>query len=196
MARQIWGCYSVADHLERRAFVADLLLYDRLVVPIPSADDLGRWEKWWGPDRQTRLLDILGPFAERMVWSPGLREQFEREWSPADLAFDIDAENSDAAASTAGPESLAGPYGVTRRIISQELGKKVFDERGDVRAIARTKFAGSPVPIVPALQPTVQGPTKPSAKVCLQMEHPRLLAMRAGNELLLPQPRAFASLKQ
>lgn len=136
MARQIWGCYSVADHLERRAFVADLLLYDRLVVPTPSADDLGRWEKWWDPDRQARLLDILGPFAERMIWSPGLREQFAREWSPADLAFDIDAENSDAAANTAGPEAPASPYGVTRRIISQELGKKVFEERGEVRAIA------------------------------------------------------------
>ncbi len=34
MARLLWGCYSVADHLEPRAFVADLLLYDRLVIPV------------------------------------------------------------------------------------------------------------------------------------------------------------------
>ncbi|HEX2746014.1 MAG TPA: hypothetical protein VHN16_16650 [Streptosporangiaceae bacterium] len=53
MTRQIWGCYSVADHLERRAFVADLLLYDRLVVPTPSADDLDRWDKQWDPALQT-----------------------------------------------------------------------------------------------------------------------------------------------
>jgi hypothetical protein len=130
------GAVTRSDHLERRAFVADLLLYDRLVVPTPSADDLGRWEQQWDPDRQARLLDILGPFAERMAWSPALREQFAREWSPADLARDIDAENSDAAASNAGPDALSSAYGVTRMIISQELGRKVFEERGDVRAIA------------------------------------------------------------
>jgi hypothetical protein len=130
MTRQIWGCYSVADHLEPRAFVADLLLYDRLVVPTPSADDLQRWEEQWDPARQARLLDILGPFAERMEWSPGLREQFALEWSPANLAYDIDLENSNALASP------SNPFAVSRMIISQELGKKVFDERGDVRAIA------------------------------------------------------------
>jgi hypothetical protein len=136
MPRQLWGCYSVADHLEQRAFVADLLLYDRLVVPTPSPDDLDRWEKRWDPHRQARLLDILGPFAERMVWSPDLREQFAREWSPANLALDIDVENSDAAAHNAEAEVPASPYGATRMIISRELGKKVFEERGDVRAVA------------------------------------------------------------
>lgn len=45
MVRRPWGCYSVADHLAERAFVADLLLYDRLVVPVPSDDDRERWEE-------------------------------------------------------------------------------------------------------------------------------------------------------
>ncbi len=58
MARLLWGCYSVADHLEPRAFV---LLYDRLVIPTPSADDMARWEQRWDPERQARLLGILGP---------------------------------------------------------------------------------------------------------------------------------------
>lgn len=52
MARRLWGCYSVADHLVERAFVADLLVYDRLVVPVPSDDDRERWEKAWNPTRQ------------------------------------------------------------------------------------------------------------------------------------------------
>ncbi len=119
MARRRWGCYSVADHLEDRAFVADLLLYDRLVVPVPAPDDVARWEGRWDPERQSTLLDILGSFAERVEWSTSLREQFGREWSPADAALDID----DSA------------FGATRRILAQELRGKEL-EGGDVRAVA------------------------------------------------------------
>jgi hypothetical protein len=32
---EVWGTYSVADHLSARAFVADVLLYDQLVIPRP-----------------------------------------------------------------------------------------------------------------------------------------------------------------
>jgi len=56
--------------LEPRAFVADLLLYDRLVVPVPTQKDLGRWVHLdWNPDRQKQLLDIAGPFVERVTWA-------------------------------------------------------------------------------------------------------------------------------
>jgi hypothetical protein len=119
MARRLWGCYSVADHLEPRPFVADLLLYDRLVIPVPSPDDLGRWEEHWDPALQLRLLDILGGFAERIEWSLPLREQFQSEWSPGNAALDIDE----------------SPYGATRRIISEQLQARVAKE-GDVRAVA------------------------------------------------------------
>jgi hypothetical protein len=94
-------------------------LYDRLVIPVPSPDDLGRWEERWDPALQARLLDILGGFAERIEWSLPLREQFQREWSPSDAALDIDE----------------SPYGATRRIISEQLQAKVAKE-GDVRAVA------------------------------------------------------------
>ena len=58
MALRLWGCFSVADHLAERAFVAHLLLYDRLVVPVPSDDDMDRWEARWNPTRQAELLAI------------------------------------------------------------------------------------------------------------------------------------------
>jgi hypothetical protein len=119
MARRLWGCYSVADHLDSRAFVADLLLYDRLVVPVPPPDDVMRWEKeHWDPQRQATLLDILGGFAERVEWSATLQEQFQREWSPADAALDVES-----------------PFGATRRILAEELRGKQLD-KGDVRAVA------------------------------------------------------------
>jgi hypothetical protein len=118
MVRRLWGCYSVADHLEPRAFVADLLLYDRLVVPVPAEDDRARWEKHWNPARQDLLLGILGDFVERIEWSAPLREQFELEWSPGDLALEVDS-----------------AFGMTRRIVGEQLQARLADE-GDVRAVA------------------------------------------------------------
>lgn len=45
MPRELWGTFSVADHLRERAFVAEILLYDRLVIPVPPDDEeRGRWE--------------------------------------------------------------------------------------------------------------------------------------------------------
>ena len=35
MPREVWGTFSVADHLREQAFVADILLYDRLVILVP-----------------------------------------------------------------------------------------------------------------------------------------------------------------
>jgi hypothetical protein len=60
--REIWGSLSVADHTRRRAFVAEVLLFDRLVLPVPPDDsEKRRWSAHrWNPKRQRRLLDILG----------------------------------------------------------------------------------------------------------------------------------------
>jgi hypothetical protein len=124
MVRRLWGCYSVADHLEDRAFVADLLLYDRLVVPVPARNDMARGERnEWRPERQEKLLSILdgGGFVERVEWSAPLREQFDREWSPGDMALDI--------------HQIKSPFAATRRIITQQLSEKVINEE-DVRAVA------------------------------------------------------------
>lgn len=36
--RELWGTFSEGDHLREQAFVADLLLYVRLVVPVQFSD--------------------------------------------------------------------------------------------------------------------------------------------------------------
>jgi hypothetical protein len=59
---QLWGTFSPADHLRKRAFVADVLIYDRLVVPVPAEDDADLWHKWerrWNPTRQAEFLDVI-----------------------------------------------------------------------------------------------------------------------------------------
>lgn len=61
MARQIWGTFSVKDHCEPRAFVADVMIYDRLVIPVPPNDEeFARWEhEGWNPSKLHQLLEIL-----------------------------------------------------------------------------------------------------------------------------------------
>jgi hypothetical protein len=83
---QQWGTFSVRDHIRPRAFVADVLLYDKLVIPRPptdkelyaegqtgsAGDQMNRWRKnQWEPDRQRELLDILGEYelAIELPWA-------------------------------------------------------------------------------------------------------------------------------
>src|SRR5271166_1108642 len=53
MGKQVWGTFSVKDHCDLRAFVAEVMLYDRLVIPVPpNATERARWEDLgWDPAR-------------------------------------------------------------------------------------------------------------------------------------------------
>src|SRR5579863_8463870 len=92
MKLQQWGTYSVRDHLRPRPFVADVLLFDKLVIPRPVTekeihtalenrlheDQKELWRRMnWDPDRQRALLDILGEFdlAIELPW--GNQEQLD-----------------------------------------------------------------------------------------------------------------------
>jgi hypothetical protein len=94
MKLEQWGTFSVKDHLKPRAFVAEVLLFDKLVIPRPATanelyadsqavplreDQRDRWFRHgWNPDRQRELLDILGEFdlAVELPWN----SQVEQDW--------------------------------------------------------------------------------------------------------------------
>lgn len=74
MAAEIWAAYSVRDHLRPNAFLADVVMYDHLVVPVPPPGDTTQWARWkdensWKPERQRELLDALGPVVTRVPWT-------------------------------------------------------------------------------------------------------------------------------
>ena len=90
-----WGTYSVKDHLRHRAFVADVILFDKLVIPRPPTDDelngydaaktgeeyLQYWEKKErDPKRLRRLLDILGEFdlAVELPWAGRVEQDWQK----------------------------------------------------------------------------------------------------------------------
>jgi len=90
MAKEVWGTFSVKDHCDPDAFIAEVMLYDRLVVPIPT-DSVQRthWsENRWDPDLLDKLLEILGERALPIPWT----KQREENWRQR-----FDAEKSLAA---------------------------------------------------------------------------------------------------
>ena len=69
MAAEVWGTFSVRDHCRPNAFAREVLLFDRLVLPVPANEaERARWRKpndakpkeTWNPDRLDQLRHILG----------------------------------------------------------------------------------------------------------------------------------------
>jgi hypothetical protein len=87
----VWGTFSVRDHLRPEAFLREVLLFDRLVVPYPDPEVPGEWQRWrrpepgkpsvtWNPGRLDQILKVVGTesevgyngarLAQRSMWSP------------------------------------------------------------------------------------------------------------------------------
>lgn len=102
MSQELWATYSVKDHQEPRALAADILLFDRLVFPVPenarfsensgpptstgavewtpNPDEWARWEgEKWDPEGQRRLLMLLEPVVRKLPWDGSHQEQWRAE---------------------------------------------------------------------------------------------------------------------
>ncbi len=88
---ELWATFSVNDHCRPGAFIAEALLYDRLMIPVvpmrrdnltPEEAD-AEWARWkangWEPARLNQLVAIL---AERGVPIPWTRE-LQIRWQQA-----------------------------------------------------------------------------------------------------------------
>lgn len=91
MMRQRWGTFSVKDHRNRYAFLPELFLYDRLVIPVPANEEERRaWKKrGWDPDLQARKLDVLGDLALPTHWNAHFQEQFDKQMARFRSRFDL-----------------------------------------------------------------------------------------------------------
>jgi hypothetical protein len=106
-----WGSLSVADHVDTAALVANVLLYDRLIIPVmtdqPDRDERAYWvSHGWHPDLQAKRLDQLKELAIRRPWNAERRKTFKTR------AAELAAEQFDA-------DRFDG-YGITRMILAQE----------------------------------------------------------------------------
>jgi hypothetical protein len=82
MGKQVWGTFSVKDHCDPNAFVAEVMLYDRLVIPIPpDENERTRWrEEGWQPDHLDKLLEILGDRAYVVNWDDERQEKWKTRY--------------------------------------------------------------------------------------------------------------------
>jgi len=104
-SNEIWGTFSVRDHQKERAFVAEVLLFDKLVIPVPPKDEPEQLE-WWNsfdPERQKRMVGILGKagLVKPVEWKQWRRDHWQQQWKESraefaeqtrkDLAFEMTA---------------------------------------------------------------------------------------------------------
>jgi hypothetical protein len=94
--RPWWATFSVRAHRELRALAADILLYDRLILPRPAdADEYDRFVRaGWDPELQEAVERQAADSVYSVMWSPSLREEWAGQWrrmtaagKPADAAF-------------------------------------------------------------------------------------------------------------
>jgi hypothetical protein len=81
--RERWGTLSVRDHLDTRGVVSDLVLYDRLVFPVPpDQEERVRWdEHGWKPELLDARLEQLGAdLAVEAPWNEERRGEWRRTY--------------------------------------------------------------------------------------------------------------------
>jgi hypothetical protein len=81
---ELWGTFAVDDHLRKNAFVAEVVLFDRLVIPEPPRDDENQYKQWlgsnWRPELLKEMVDQLGDLAIPVPWDQPLREKWRAEY--------------------------------------------------------------------------------------------------------------------
>ena len=88
MAIERWGSLSVADHNDVHALIANVLLYDRLVMPMFTAaddrDERAYWlEKNWDPDAQLERRNQLGELVIECAWDKSRRQAYTNRYQAA-----------------------------------------------------------------------------------------------------------------
>lgn len=112
MAFERWGSLSVDDHVDTDALATNVLLYDRLVIPVltdqADRDEHAYWlSQGWDPDLQAKRLEQLEDLAIPRPWDEDRRKRF------SDRLNELTAEQGDA-------EGMHDPMHVTRMILAQE----------------------------------------------------------------------------
>ncbi len=95
MSIERWGAFSVIDYKDARKLAADVLLYDRLILPVPPDWDRERWiQNGWDPEGLDRRIAQLGKdVAIHATWDLDRQKQ----WREKFRALQEDARDMNAA---------------------------------------------------------------------------------------------------
>lgn len=122
--RERWGALSVRDHVSNAPLVTEVLLYDRLIVPVPDPDDNLAESNWhtqgWQPELLHQCLDLIGVktdtndgLALTVPWGNSKRARFRTKMSMA-AALATQQRN---------PEQgyYMDPFDMTRELVKNEF---------------------------------------------------------------------------
>jgi hypothetical protein len=164
MKIELWGTFSVRDHLRKRPFVAEVLLYDRLMIPRPTMPEeeklepgeenqFARWSRrGWEPERLREFLDILreGDLAVELPWGKQERQDWGDLYHVSGLA-QIGAERAAMAQAAKSEIELAktiapdqAPYIATSGLISAYIANQMQNDVAR-RLLALAKTPGVPI---------------------------------------------------
>jgi hypothetical protein len=115
MSFERWGSLSVKDHIDLGSMVANVVLYDRLVIPVPPDNaEAERWRKEkWAPEILEERLKKLGDLAIIRPWDDYRQRLFR------DAMQRVRLENAEADAIVAAAQSDL-PYMATAGILASE----------------------------------------------------------------------------
>jgi hypothetical protein len=132
MSRERWGTFSVIDHKNAATLVPEVLLYDRLVLPVPSnPDERKRWnDRGWAPDVLDRRLEQLGDLAWPASWSYEDRKRAIAGWESR-----MKTVRNDAAQIVREIKEKA-PYQMTRMVLANDKPSLLPPGVTDVVAVA------------------------------------------------------------
>lgn len=180
----VWGTFSVRDHLEPEAFLREVLVFDRLVIPYPDPHMPGEWERWrqpdsknpsvsWEPERLDALLAILG--TEAAPGHNGAQLAQRSMWNP--MTWDMIKSNADIAEMASGNPYFATALGISKGIARPEELPDVVDAVAAYRSEHAWRAATKPESAPPAQPERI-----PTMEALIQIPRPLLLPPAGGNE--------------
>jgi hypothetical protein len=135
---ELWGTFAVDDHLRPRAFVAETVLFDRLIIPYPPPDDEEQYAEWvgagWHPERLKETLAPLEDLAIAVPWDKQLRAQWQKEYSSLTPSRRASVQMKmargaafDASSIKSAPANGSSKF-VTRMVLANNLNAQADDE--------------------------------------------------------------------
>ncbi len=133
MSRERWGTYSVRDHIGPQPFAADVLMFDRLIIPHPEGEkEYVRWAAaGWQPDRLDQMLGVLRADADEKS-----RRAITVPWN--DFTEDLFSKRT----ATAGVLDAEANLQWTRRLLATDLKPLPIPGSGPVEVLAAYRSLG------------------------------------------------------
>ncbi|SPH24415.1 hypothetical protein DEA8626_03467 [Defluviimonas aquaemixtae] len=140
---QIWGTVSVRDHLRPRAFVAELVLFEALVIPRPPLG--ATWPEEWDPAHQDEVLSWIP--RDRLMevsWDDKQHMEWEKRKIAADAEMDVaDLQQQPGFEEAQRNEDFDAPaFHLTRRVLQDFVDAE--RNRALIKGVPRTEVAVIP----------------------------------------------------